>query len=125
LIVLLGQNLSGFSALLLRPFLIEAFRRRDPAVVSIFDQNVERITTSCRCERNSHPLLRGVRSTTSNFIWCNCLLKLLNKLEEVVKIAVREIFTDPGMKASMVDKTEVKTDVSCCKNAAMNTENRG
>jgi hypothetical protein len=48
----------------------------------------------------------------SNFIWCNCLLELLNTLEEVLMIAVPEIFTDPKMKVSMVDKTEVKTDVS-------------
>jgi hypothetical protein len=45
-------------------------------------------------------------------MWCNCLIKLVNRLEEVLTIAVPDIFTDPEMKASMVDMTKVKTDVS-------------
>jgi hypothetical protein len=36
----------------------------------------------------------------------------LNKLEEVFEIAVPEIFAAPETKAPMVDKKEVKTDVS-------------
>jgi hypothetical protein len=46
------------------------------------------------------------------FIWCNCFIELVNTLEEVLVIAVPDIFTDPEMKASMVDMTEVKIDVS-------------
>jgi hypothetical protein len=54
----------------------------------------------------------GRPSDESNFIWCNCLLKLLNTLKEVLKMAVSESVTDPEMKALMVDKTEGKTDAS-------------
>jgi hypothetical protein len=36
----------------------------------------------------------------------------VNTLEEVLTIAVPDISTDPEMKASMVDMTEVKTNVS-------------
>jgi hypothetical protein len=36
----------------------------------------------------------------------------MNMLEEVLEIAVLEVFTDPEIKASMIDKREVKTDVS-------------
>jgi hypothetical protein len=111
LIVSLGRILSGFNALLLRPFFIEAFQRNDPAIVSIFTRDVERVATTYRCERNSPPLLQRIPATTSNFIWCKCLFKLLNTLEEVLKIAVRGIFTDLEMKVSMVQKTEIKTDV--------------
>jgi hypothetical protein len=57
-------------------------------------------------------VLRGVPPTTPNFIWCSCLLELLSTLEEVLQIAVQEIFTDPEIKRSMVNMTEVKTDVS-------------
>jgi hypothetical protein len=64
LIVSLGQILTNFNALLLRPFLIEAFQRHDPAIVSILDRDVERITVAYRCEWNSPPLLRGVPPTS-------------------------------------------------------------
>jgi hypothetical protein len=80
--------------------------------VSIFNRDVKRIATTCRCERNCPPLVRGVPPTTSNFIWCNGLLERLNTFEEVLKIGVPENFTDPELKASLVDMMEVKTDVS-------------
>jgi hypothetical protein len=90
LVVSPGQILTGFNALL-RLFLIEAFQRHDPVIVALFDLDVERFATTYRCERNSPPLLRGVPPTISTFIWCNCLLELVNTLEKVLKAAVPEI----------------------------------
>jgi hypothetical protein len=45
LIVSLGQIIPGFNTLL-RPFLIEAFQRDDPATVSMFNRDVECIATT-------------------------------------------------------------------------------
>jgi hypothetical protein len=59
LIVSLGRILSGFNALLLRPFFIEAFQRNDLAIVSIFNRDVERVATTYRCERKSRLMCQG------------------------------------------------------------------
>jgi hypothetical protein len=104
--VIIGDILGKFVARY--PF---AFAKVLSRYFGMFNRDVERVATTYRRERNSPPLLQGIPATTWNFIWCKCLPKLLNTLEEVLKIAVREIFTDPEMKVSMVQKTEVKTDV--------------
>jgi hypothetical protein len=95
-IVLLGQIMTGFNALLLRPFFVEASQRDYPTIVSIFDRDVECIATTYRCERYSPPLLQGPLATASDCIWCNCLLKLLNRLRRLLRSQYRKFSQTRG-----------------------------
>jgi hypothetical protein len=68
-VVSLGQILTGFNALLRRPFFIESFQRQNSAIIALFNRDVERIAITYRLEKNAPPQLKGVPPTTSNFIW--------------------------------------------------------
>jgi dynein heavy chain len=110
-VVSLGQILTGFNALLRRPFFIESFQRQNSAIIALFDRDVEKIATTYRLEKNAPPQLKGVPSTTSNFIWCNGLIQRLSALEELLSITIPEIMTDPEMKTALAEMYEVRASV--------------
>jgi dynein heavy chain len=70
-IVSLGQVLSGFNALLRRPFFIDEFQRQYPHIVSLFRNDVQALSITFHEGKGNPPQLQGVPATASSFIWCS------------------------------------------------------
>ena len=105
--VSLGQILSGFNALLRRPFFISSFKSQYQTIIELFNKDVEDIGTTYRLERQNPPILHGIPPTTSDFIWCNGLLSRLNVLVDTLQSSIPEIFEDPGMIQAVSKKEEL------------------
>jgi hypothetical protein len=72
-IVSLGQILSGFNALLYRPYFIEAFKAQYLQIISLYNKDLEEINATYREEKNDPPELHDLPPTTSKFFWSNGL----------------------------------------------------
>ena len=110
-IVSLGQILTGFNALLRRPFFIDQFQRQYPQIISLFEKDVEQIALTYRAGKSQPPPLQGIPPTTSNFIWCNGLIQRLQSLEDILKLSIPEIISDPGMKEPLQTMHELKAAI--------------
>ena len=110
-IVSLGQILSGFNALLKRPFFISSFKSQYQYIVDLFSKDLEAIAYTYRTERVNPPILHGIPPTTSDFIWCNGLLQRLIALEDTLQNTVPEIFTDPAMIEANKKKNELMENI--------------
>ena len=107
-IVSLGQILTGFNALLRRPFFIESFHRNYPQIIELFESDVEKIAQTYREERSNPPQLYGIPPTTSKFIWSNGLLQRLKALIDTLQLSIPEILDDPGMEEPLNTKNELQ-----------------
>jgi dynein heavy chain len=110
-IVSLGQVLSGFNALLRRPFFIEQFQRQYPHIVSLFRNDVQEVSLAFREGNGSPPQLQSVPAAMSSFIWCNGLSQCLKILVEMLKNTIPEIFGDPAMKEALGKMDELRQSI--------------
>ncbi|KAH0788142.1 Dynein heavy chain family protein [Histomonas meleagridis] len=110
-IVSLGQILSGFNALLRRPFFIESFKKQYPQIITLFNQDIENISNTYRLGKNCPPKLYGVLPTTSDFIYFHGLIQRIKSIKESLKNTIPEIFEDPGMKEPLKRMKELKKTI--------------
>ncbi|KAK8861127.1 hypothetical protein M9Y10_012822 [Tritrichomonas musculus] len=110
-IVSLGQILTGFNALLRRPFFVQSFQKQYPFIIELFEKDVQEIAITYREGKTDPPLLQGIPPTTSRFIWCNGLIERLKTLVNTLHISIPEILDDPGMKEPVHNKEELQANI--------------